>query len=905
VAFQRMTTSVPDRLKPSFGNRYTIERELGSGAMATVYLAHDLKHHRDVAVKVLRPELSALLGAERFLNEIDVVAHLQHPHILPLFDSGAADELLYYVTPRIEGESLRERMRRERQLPIGEALEIAKQVAGALDYAHRHNVIHRDVKPGNILLQDGQALVADFGIALAVNAAGGDRITETGLSLGTPGYMSPEQATGERELDARSDIYSLGAVLYEMLAGDPPHTGSTTQAVLAKTVTQPPRPVRQLRETVPSHVEAALSKALAKVPADRFRSAAEFSRALAESTTERSFDLPQGDTLRPLRLRRTGWLFVAIAGWITAALAAAFIWSASQRSGTRDSVRPLRSEIVLPDSAPIAFVGVASLGIGRPALALAADASRLVYVGRRGKTTQLYHRQLDELTVTPLPGTDGAYNPFFSPDGRWVAFFAGTELKKVSIPGGQVVTLAQVEEPMGGFWSPDGRILVAAGQGHRPAWLSAAGGALQPIGTLPEVIWGFPQLLPGGDWILHTSQDRGLYLTSLKLGRTLAITSEGIAPRESTHVSKLLFGKNPRYVNSGHIVYLSGGDGVLMALPFDAGSRRVLGPPAPVLEGIRQEAEAGAGQFAIADDGTFVYAPGANGELSVLLWVDRQGRLDTLPLPRAAYGPFHLSPDGTQILIRIVSASGRAELWVLDLDRGSRTRVATQGVPFFYPRWSADGKHVIFTEFAPAGGMLSPVVRQRLTDASRRDTLVATAIVSMPSPDGNRIAVKGWRGDPGLWLLPIDGRGGKPELLVRESVNFPSFSPDGRWLAYLDGGQAEIYAINADDPQERHKISLAGGEEALWSPRGDQIIYRNGQQWLAVDVSTQNGFRAGRPRVIFEGPYLNVPGWSHDISSDGQRHLVLLGPQEQTGDRLIVVTNWFAELKRIAPPSRR
>lgn len=898
-----MTTSVLDRLKLDLGARYAIERELGSGAMATVYLAHDRKHRRDVAVKVLRPELSVLLGRERFLNEIDLIARLQHPHILPLFDSGAAGELLYYVTPRIDGESLRERLRRERQLPIDESLQITREVAGALDYAHRHGVIHRDVKPANILLQDGQALVADFGIALAVSAAAGDRLTATGLSLGTPGYMSPEQATGERTLDARTDIYSLGAVLYEMLTGEPPHVGSTTNAVLTKTVMEPPRSVRHTRETVPHHVEAALSKALEKLPADRFRSAAEFSRALLDKPTERPFDRPQGRVVQGLQLHRTGWLLVGIAGWITAVLAAAFAWSASARSGSREGARPLRSEIVLPDSAALAFVGVAPLGVGRTSLALAPDGSRLVYVAQRGRTTQLYYREMDQLTTMPLAGTEGAYSPFFSPDGRSVAFFAGNELKKVSVPGGQVVTLAQVDEPMGAAWTADGRILVAAKMGVWLGWVSASGGTFQPIGPPSNVMRAFPQILPGGDWILHSDEDRGLYLTSLQLDRTLAITSEGVAARESTEVSKLLFGRNPRYIRSGHIVYLSAGDGVLMALPFDAESRRVLGPPSPMLEGIRQEAEAGAGQFAVADDGTFVYAPGANADLSVLVWVDRQGHRDTLAFPRAAYGPFDLSPDGTQILIRIVSASGRAELWVLDLDRGSRTRVATKGVPLFYPQWAPDGKHVIFGEFSATGSPFAPVFRQWPTDPSARDTLVAAAQVSVLSPDGDRLAVPKWRDNQGLWLMPTRGRG-QPVMLVREPVNFPSFSPDGRWIAYTVGGESEVYAISADHPQERHKISLTGGEEALWSPRGDEIIYRNRQQWLAVDVSTQNGFRAGRPRVIFEGPYLNVPGWSHDISSDGHRHLVLLGPQEQTGDRLIVVTNWFAELERVAPPTR-
>ena len=268
------------RLTTALADRYAIEREIGAGGMATVYLAEDLKHHRKVAVKVLRPELAAVLGAERFLKEIEVTANLQHPNILPLYDSGEADAFLYYVMPYIEGESLRDKLNREKQLAVEETVEIAKSVAGALSYAHERGVIHRDIKPENILLQAGQALVADFGIALAVSQAGGTRLTETGLSLGTPHYMSPEQAMGDRELDARSDVYSLGATVYEMLVGDPPHMGSTVQAIIAKVLSETPSPITRARELVPPNVDAAVRQSLAKTPADRFHSAAEFAEAL-------------------------------------------------------------------------------------------------------------------------------------------------------------------------------------------------------------------------------------------------------------------------------------------------------------------------------------------------------------------------------------------------------------------------------------------------------------------------------------------------------------------------------------------------------------------------------------------------------------------------------------------------
>ncbi len=277
-----MTADVPDRLAAALAGRYRIDRELGAGGMATVYLAHDLRHDRDVAIKVLRPDLAAALGAERFLAEVHITARLDHPHILTLIDSGEVDGTLYYVMPFVRGESLRARLARESQLPVDAALDITRQIAAALEYAHRQGVIHRDIKPENILLHEGVAVLADFGIALAVSEAGGDRLTGTGLSLGTPNYMSPEQAAGDRDVDARTDIYALGAVTYEMLAGEPPVTGATARAVIAKLMTERPTALRVLRHGVPAPVDAAVMRALAKAPADRFPTAHAFADALGQ-----------------------------------------------------------------------------------------------------------------------------------------------------------------------------------------------------------------------------------------------------------------------------------------------------------------------------------------------------------------------------------------------------------------------------------------------------------------------------------------------------------------------------------------------------------------------------------------------------------------------------------------------
>src|SRR5438309_7067850 len=344
-------TAPLDRLRASLADRYDLEREVGRGGMATVYLARDRKHDREVAVKVVRPEISAVIGAERFLQEIRLTAHLQHPHILPLYDSGSVEGWLYYVMPYVAGESLRALLDRERQLSVESAIALTQALAQALDYAHRQGVIHRDLKPENVLLQDGQPLLADFGIALALAAAGGDRLTQTGISVGTPQYMSPEQAAGEQQLDGRTDIYALGCVAYEMLAGVPPHTGPTAQAVIAGTMTAEPQPLTVLRRSVPPHIESAIHRALEKIPADRFASGIQFSDALAAA----------GRAGRP---QRRAPLPTMLAAAVAAALGLGLLAGWGLFGRTHVTPAPYRrSSLLLPKTAPIALTGPGPLGL--------------------------------------------------------------------------------------------------------------------------------------------------------------------------------------------------------------------------------------------------------------------------------------------------------------------------------------------------------------------------------------------------------------------------------------------------------------------------------------------------------------------------------------------------------------
>jgi serine/threonine-protein kinase len=468
-----MTHSQSPDLTIALASRYAIERELGAGGMATVYLARDLRHDRKVALKVLRPDLAATIGAERFLAEIRTTASLQHPHILPLHDSGEADGFLFYVMPFVEGESLRDRLARERQLSIDDAVRTAREVSDALGYAHAHGVIHRDVKPENILLHGGHAVVADFGIALAVQQAGGARLTQTGLSLGTPQYMSPEQAMGERVIDARADIYALGAVLYEMLTGEPPFSGPSVQSVVAKVMTERPVAPHALRDTIPLSLESAVLKALAKLPADRFATTADFATAMGGVVQASSIAV----AATAPRSRATAVAFGLAA--ISIGLAA-WAWLGPHTAVQSNS---RRFSIALPDSAALVFVGPTPYQAGQTSLAISPDGRHIAYLGTHAGTTGIYVRDLNDYAIKLLAGTERAFGPFFSPDGRSIGFFVGNELKRIEATGGPVTTLAAVDMPTGAAWGENGYVLVSDMDGRRLV-------RVRETGSSPETVRG-------------------------------------------------------------------------------------------------------------------------------------------------------------------------------------------------------------------------------------------------------------------------------------------------------------------------------------------------------------------------------------------------------------------------------
>ncbi|HOX21034.1 MAG TPA: protein kinase [Gemmatimonadales bacterium] len=881
------------RLSAALADKYRIERELGAGGMATVYLAQDLKHDRKVALKVLRPELAAVIGAERFLSEIKTTANLQHPHILPLFDSGEADSFLFYVMPYVEGETVRDRISREKQLPVTDAVRITSEVAAALDYAHRHGVIHRDIKPENILLHDGSALVADFGIALAASKAGGTRMTETGMSLGTPHYMSPEQAMGDREISARSDVYALGCVAYEMLVGEPPFTGPTAQAIIARVMTEEPRTLTLQRKTIPPGVEAAVFTALEKLPADRFATAAEFAAALANpsTTTART-------SMQPVAVhqRRRSWLVAGVVG-AAALLAGVLIGGRKESAGSIGPGEVVRASIGLGDTTTLR-------AINNLRLAMSADGRRIVFVGSRGPMESLWLRELDQETSRPLPGTDGAFSPFFSPDGSSVGFFTSTgskgTLKVVSVAGGTTRVLVQDSVAFfgGGSWGDDGNVYFTHDR-RGLARVPAAGGEVTLI-SRPDSAAGiqehdFPDVLPGSRHALVMLWKGGLGNNTV-----------GVVDLRSGAVTELMAASMARYVAPGFIA-AGDGKGQLLAVRFDPRKAKLLGSPAIVLQDLQEETQNGTAAFAVSATGTIVYQTTAGDD--GLQWVARDGGVT--PVDTSIHGTFGavaLSPDGSQIAVSRMD-EGSQQIWVKQLSTGSFTRLPFEATGSAdRPVWAPDGRSVGFI--------------------ATRDNVRTAWIRRADGSDGARVAVPGdIRADevffdplgrytllrsegsgPGTRYLLMAGPGADsvPRPLLQSTYDHYGMvlSPDGRWLAYVseESGRPEVYVRpfpNVDSA--RIAVSVGGANEPLWRADGRELFFRDRQGGVwAVPVTTGAGFSHGAPTRLFIASGMSQQGYhrAYAVHPDGRRFL-MIASSGRDAPSLRAIFNWRVELERL------
>jgi serine/threonine-protein kinase len=884
------------RLQVALADRYRIDREIGAGGMATVYLAQDLRHDRKVALKLLRPELSAVIGAERFLAEIKLTANLQHPHILPLFDSGEADGCLFYVMPLIEGESLRDRLAREKQLPVAEAVRIATEVASALDYAHRHQVIHRDIKPENILLHDGRALVADFGIALAASKAGGARMTETGMSLGTPHYMSPEQAMGEREINARSDVYALGAVLYEMLTGDPPFTGSTAQAIVARVLTEAPRPILPQRHTIPPHLEAAVMTALEKLPADRFASAAEFSEALAGRhyvpTVRTATAAPAAATAG--KGRRDPFTLALVGVAVLATAAALWGWLRPAPAPTVN-----RFSLFLPPEQALQPVTQSGNRV-----AISPDGRRLVYVGPAERGGRLWVREHDQLTSTPIAGTEGAGTPFFSPDGRHVGFLVGgSKLRTVSLDGGPVLTLSDSVNSTGGDWGPDGYVYFEVDSGV--ARMRSSGGATELLYNAlqrKEVGAEWPVLLPGAGGIVFRTRRANQAPSDYQI---VAMKLPGGEPKV------LMRGVYARYSPTGHLLVATA-EGKLVAVPFDPDELEVTGSPMGLLEGLGVEGSGFAVNLGLSENGTLVYTTGGATGSRRPVWVDRDGvesPLDPAWQPQGVIANFALSPDGRALAVDVVQ-NGVNVVWVKQLPAGPYSRLTFGDSSNLRPTWSADGRSVVYVADAgPAGG--TPMSR-RADGTGNARTLFPPGSAwgqALETRDGRWLVLRRSIFEPGKGDI-FAVRAGDTTLVPLATGPATEFdaavSPDGRWLAYAseESGTSEIYVRPFPDAASaRWQVSAAGGTDPVWSRSGRELFYLSSQnEMTSVEVAPGAAFSFSPPRRLFStAPYTPIiPVPSFDVSPDGKRFLLLRETTPTDRNELIVVQNWVEEMKERA-----
>ena len=881
-------SNMAERLNAALEGRYAIERELGEGGMATVYLADDLKHERKVALKVLKPELAAVVGAERFLAEIKTTANLQHPHILPLHDSGEADSFLFYVMPYVEGETLRDRIDREKQLPVDEAVALASKVAGALQHAHEHGVIHRDIKPGNILLQDGEPVVADFGIALAVGAAGSNRLTETGLSLGTPYYMSPEQATGDQAVGASTDTYALGSVLYEMLTGDPPYMGSTAQAVLGQIISAKPISATEKRPSIPANVDAAVRKALEKLPADRFGSAQEFVKALEDEHFrygERVAAGAVGAAAGPWnRLTLVGWSLAAVTTLIAGGL---LLRPAAPNPVTRVSVQIPEDQFFDPV---------------RGYLDLSDDGSLLVYrgVGVEGQA-QLWARRWNALNATPIGGTDGGALPAISPDGQEVAFQVGGSIRVVPLQGGVSRTLAERGLCCAG-WSSDG------------AWVYYS----EPNAGLRRVPAG------GGSPEIVTEVDTGagdavnMFLDVLPDGRGVVFMTRGpdghriqAVDGETGEVKDLTPGTFPRYSPTGHLLFVDD-DGTLLAAPFDVERLELTGAAVPVAEGLTVLFE-GDAFFAVSQTGTLVYRTGGiPGGLVTPVWVERDGTARDIEAEwtvAAVSGntSLALSADGARLAMSIGDQENTYDLWVKQLDTGPLSRVTFEGTNNRRAVWSPDGQSLTFvsnragqsdlwTKPADGTGAAEVVLDRELT---LHEVLY--------SPDGTWLVFREETGtdvDDDIYAIRPGVDSVAFALAATEfSERSPALSPDGRWLAYISNqsGRQEVYVrpFPPDAGSDLVQVSADGGTEPIWAHSGRELFYRNGSNELvAVQVSGDPSFSASQQEVLFStADYMRGGGHAiYDVTPDDQR-FVMLRIREVDSGTLILVQNFFEELR--------
>jgi len=890
---------------PSRLGAYPIERELGRGGMGVVYLGRDPRLDRAVAIKVLPEEVAHdPERLARFEREAKILASLQHPNIAGIYGIEAADGRNLLTLEFVGGETLAQRIARG-PLPVEESLGICRQIAAALEAAHDGGVIHRDLKPGNVMITPaGDVKVLDFGLAKAGAGSASspalsrsptltDLRTDAGVIIGTAAYMSPEQARG-RPVDRRADIWSLGCVFYECLTGRQPFAGETVSDTVARILEREPDwaalPLR-----LPPRARDLLRRCLEKDARRRFRDAGD-ARILLEEALD---DLkspgaaaaaePKRKSSSPVAAMAAGLLLGAIAVLFASRLVPSLVSRASE-----PVVR--RSNIVLPKGEPLALAGPVRSTMWYNAIAIAPAGNQLAYVGRRGDTSVLIVRPLDSDSGVELPGTEGASDPFYSPDGAWIGFFSGNLLRKVSVTGGPPIELGQVERVTGAVWVTADRILVLENDGFDLHWISPSGAVSEATVHLGTQ-FGTPDVLPGGQWAIGQLSSGQLALLSLADGTELAITRRGVLPMGSVGQADLLFGASPRWIAPGYLIY-GAGDGQLMAMPFDATRRSVLGEPATVISGVRIEAGYGSTEFALSRDGTLAFVAGSSQFYAQPAFVNSGGRLDTLPLPRGPYTQPRISPDGRELAMQERNPVGGWRVILVDLATfGQRTIDVPGNYRAFPASWLPSGRDIMIGIWDPVQ-FLNYGARILSLDTGRSTDLKLAGISYMTvAPDGKSFVYSDWRT---LQVFVRSLGADTTRIAIRARGIGASFSPDGHWLAWgAVNGAVEASPV---PPTGALYQAAERGNMPVWTPHGDALVYRDGARYYRVPISTAGGFHAGRPQLLIEGSFLSTFAWNHSMSPDG-RLLVLLTSPAREAESLDLITGFPTMVKKMTDRS--
>ena len=890
---------------------YEILSAIGAGGMGEVYKARDTRLDRIVAIKVLPTHLADRSELrERFEREARTIASLNHPHICTLYDIGQQDGIDFLVMEYLEGETLAQRLLKG-SLPLEQVLQYAIEIADALDKAHRKGVTHRDLKPGNIMLTKSGTKLLDFGLAKLKQEASpenvslsdlpteADPLTAQGTILGTLQYMAPEQVEG-KEVDSRTDIFAFGAVVYEMATGKRAFEGKTQASVMGAIMSADPPPISSLQPMTPPALDRVVKRCLAKEPDERCQSAKDLTDEL-KWIGEGGSQLTSAPTVAAKGIRALGRRPVILGlGGLLLGLVIASLATWNLKTAPASSSQPVtRTVINLPPGQQLA-----GLDTG-PAVAFSPDGSHLAYVARQGTTQQLYLRAMDSLVAKAIPGTEGAVNPFFSPDGQWIGFFAGQKLKKVSVSGGSALILGDATYPRGASWGSLGVIAFAPSIGSSLKQVPDVGGTAQLLTRLEkgEVNQRWPEFLPDGKAVLFTGAPTNSSWTNSKV----SVQSVGTGERRNL----IQGGTYPRYAASGHLVYAQGGS--LMAVPFDPRRLEITGAAVPIVEGVLQSPSSGAAQYGLSATGSLIYIPGGvQADQHRLVWVTRNGGEQPVTAPPHAYLYPRLSPDGRQVAVGITTEE-ESQTWLYDFSRETLTRLTFEGKYNLNPVWTPDGKRIAIQ--SNREGPLN-LFWQRADGSGGVEHLITSEFNNFPasfSPDGQLLAFSEITPTTGydIWVLRLSDRKAQPFLRTEFNEAVPRFSPDGRWLAYIsdESGRWEIYVQPYPGPGGKWQISTEGGTEPVWNPNGRELFYRNGDKMMAVDIATQPSFSAGKPRVLFEGPYAVAPGAApyYDVSPDGQRFL-MLKPSESAQaapTQINVVLNWFEELKQKVPTGKK